>query len=144
MRFPHSAGFRFRRHVLVLVCCLSIALYLVSPLRSWPMWLLSLLVVPAICLLGFGAGMALTFSCVILFGQKLPKTVSVAVLLVFYGFSVAALVQLWRVAFAIPTHTAGSYEWVGYLGMAPAWIGWAWGAMWAYKKHGVMGSASVA
>jgi hypothetical protein len=106
------------------------------------MWLLSPFIVPAICLLGFGAGMALTFSWVILFGHKFPKAVSVAVLLVFYGFSVAAFVQLWRIAFAMAAHN--SYEWADYLGLAPAWIGWAGGAMWAYKKQEFMGRPSVA
>jgi hypothetical protein len=141
MRLPHSAEFRFRRHVVVLVCCLSITLYLVSPLRSWPIWLLSPLIALTICLLGFGSGIALTFSWVFLFGQKFPKTVSVAILLVFYGFCVAAFVQLWRIAFAIPAHS--SYEWVDYLGLAPAWIGWAGGAMWAYKRQEFMGRPSV-
>jgi hypothetical protein len=142
MRLPRSPGFRFRRHVVALVCFLSIALYLVSPLRSWPIWLLCPLIVPTICLLGFGSGIGLTFSWVFLFGHNFPRTVSVAVLLVFYGFCVAAFVQLWRIAFAMPVPS--SHEWVDYLGLAPAWIGWAGGAMWAYRRQEFMGRSSVA
>lgn len=58
---------------------------------------------------------------------SLPKTISAVVLLVFYAFSIASFVQLLRTAPGVVTHTTGAYGWLYYLGMAPAWMGWAAG-----------------
>ena len=133
--FPHDSQFRFRRHLLALVC--SACLFAFVGLAGANVLEGAEAAAIILFAIAFGCGSGWSFGVGALwiwFGTRYPVAVVAILRLMFYGFPLAALISVLRFAGGQLPESSDPLAWSTVTIQVPGFFGWAAGAKMAISS----------